>query len=51
MLQTLPEIHIRNGFAEMIKHWLIADRETLTLLMHRDFIYKNYKTVLNLPFR
>ncbi|MBK6564441.1 MAG: 3-dehydroquinate synthase [Saprospiraceae bacterium] len=46
-LQTLPEIHIRNGFAEMIKHWLIADRETFdTAHAHRDFIYKNYKNCI-----
>jgi 3-dehydroquinate synthase len=27
-LKTLPPVHIRNGFAEILKHWLIRDAKT-----------------------
>ncbi len=27
-LKTLPQVQVRNGFAEVIKHWLIADQKS-----------------------
>lgn len=33
-LHTLPPRHIRNGMAEVIKHWLIADGDTFNDIYH-----------------
>ncbi len=42
MLHTLPEIEIRNGLAEVIKHALIADREMF------DYLWEHHNDILAL---
>ncbi|MBK8444538.1 MAG: 3-dehydroquinate synthase [Sphingobacteriales bacterium] len=36
-LQTLPEKHWQNGYAEMLKHALIASSQQLDFLLHSDW--------------
>lgn len=45
-LETLPERELRSGFAEVIKHHLIADREGWKELSASDFHTLNWKTLV-----
>lgn len=39
-LKTLPEIHLRNGFAEIIKHWLITDKKTFYTVVDQNLDWR-----------
>lgn len=41
-LKTLPELEMRSGFAEIMKHFLLADFQAWNLLRKRDFESQNW---------
>lgn len=41
-LKTLPEVHLRNGFAEIIKHWLISDKKTFYSVYEQEQDWKQH---------
>jgi len=45
-LNTLPEREIRSGFAEIIKHCLIADQNKWNEISHRDFEEQNWADLI-----
>ena len=45
-LETLPEREIRSGFAEIIKHCLIADEHKWNEISHRDFEEQNWADLI-----
>ncbi|MCF2490548.1 3-dehydroquinate synthase [Dyadobacter sp. CY347] len=45
-LQTLPEREIRSGFAEIIKHCLIADAAKWEVIRQKDFEEQNWKDLI-----
>lgn len=45
-LKTLPEREIRSGFAEIIKHCLIADGEKWKKISHTDFEDQNWADLI-----
>ncbi|WP_221389740.1 3-dehydroquinate synthase [Dyadobacter sp. NIV53] len=46
-LKTLPEREIRSGFAEIIKHCLIADGEKWNQISHKDFEEQNWADLID----
>jgi 3-dehydroquinate synthase len=45
-LKTLPEREIRSGFAEIIKHCLIADASKWEEIRHKDFERQNWQDLI-----
>jgi len=45
-LETLPEIELLSGFAEVIKHALIADASAWNLLRKKEFQDQNWKELI-----
>ncbi len=45
-LNTLPEKEIRSGFAEVIKHCLIADAEVWNVIRKKDLSNQNWKELV-----
>jgi len=45
-LKTLPEREIRSGFAEIVKHCLIADKEKWEEISHKDFDEQNWADLI-----
>jgi 3-dehydroquinate synthase len=45
-LKTLPEREIRSGFAEIIKHCLIADGQKWKAISHKDFEEQNWDDLI-----
>ncbi|WP_439582168.1 3-dehydroquinate synthase [Dyadobacter bucti] len=45
-LTTLPEREIRSGFAEIVKHCLIADAEKWNEIRQKDFEYQNWNDLI-----
>jgi len=50
-LSTLPEREVRSGFAEVVKHGLIADRDYFTLTTSRDCLSWTPDELVRIVFR
>ncbi|NIJ50986.1 3-dehydroquinate synthase [Dyadobacter arcticus] len=46
-LSTLPERELRSGFAEVIKHCLIADKEKWEEIRYKDFEEQNWEDLIS----
>lgn len=46
-LKTLPERELRSGFAEVIKHCLIADKDYWEIVSNVDFKDQNWSDIVN----
>ncbi|TLU97942.1 3-dehydroquinate synthase [Dyadobacter luticola] len=45
-LKSLPERELRSGFAEVIKHCLIADKDKWEEISHKDFEEQNWEDLI-----